>query len=84
MMYSAAGGISPKRKRGETKMVKFPIGTKVTVKGKTWMGQPITGTVTSFVEWNNPDGYQGLVYTFKDRQNRTNFGYKESDLEGAQ
>jgi hypothetical protein len=60
-------------------MAKFPIGTKVKVKGKN-----IGGIVEAAFMWNNPNGYQGMVYNFRDGYNRININYKEADLEAAE
>lgn len=61
--------------------MKYTLGTRV----QKLDDNRVCGTVTNAIKWNNPDGYQGYVYIFdnRDRDGKVHYGYREDELEAA-
>lgn len=58
-------------------MTKYKIGDRVQAKNDS----KASGVVVSVFEWNNPNGYKGNVYEFKNGYGQTFCQYKEEDIE---
>ncbi|MCL2415831.1 MAG: hypothetical protein FWD01_03360 [Defluviitaleaceae bacterium] len=59
--------------------MKFKIGTSVQKTGD----KTVNGKVTRITKWNQPNGYQGYVYEFKD-DTMTYFGHMEDEIEATE